>query len=49
MVFNAIREHAIGLRQQAEIKPVTLKCTACGINYEQVLSMDMANFFGPAS
>ena len=49
MAFNAIREHAIGLRQKAEIKPVTLKCTACSTSYEQVLSMDMANFFGPAS
>jgi hypothetical protein len=28
---------------------VTLKCTACEATYEQVLSMDMANFFGPAS
>jgi bacterioferritin-associated ferredoxin len=48
-VFNVIREHAIGLRQKAEMKPVHLKCTECGANYEQVLSMDMANFFGTAS
>ena len=48
-VFNTIRDHAIQLRQKAEIKPVTLKCTSCGATYEQVLSMDMANFFGPAS
>ena len=48
-VFNTIREHAIGLRQKAEMKPVHLTCTDCGKDYEQVLSMDMANFFGTAS
>jgi hypothetical protein len=48
-VFNLIREHAIGLRQKSELKPVKLKCTECEADYEQVLSMDMANFFGTAS
>lgn len=48
-VFNIIREHAIGLRQKAEIKPVSLTCSECNAKYEQVLSMDMANFFGTAS
>jgi hypothetical protein len=43
------RDHAISLRQNSELKPVQLKCTACGTDYEQQLTLDMANFFAPAS
>jgi hypothetical protein len=28
---------------------VQLKCTACETEYEQQLTLDMANFFAPAS
>jgi bacterioferritin-associated ferredoxin len=48
-VFALIREHAIKLRQTSELKPVQLKCTECGTEYEQQLTLDMANFFAPAS
>ena len=47
--FATIRDHAISLRQNSELKPVQLKCTACGTDYEQQLTLDMANFFAPAS
>lgn len=48
-VFAAIRDHAVEIRQQSELKPVSLTCTNCGTKYEQQLSLDMANFFVPAS
>jgi bacterioferritin-associated ferredoxin len=48
-VFALIRDHAIKLRQTSELKPVQLKCTECGTEYEQQLTLDMANFFAPAS
>jgi hypothetical protein len=48
-VFALIRDHAIKLRQTSELKPVKLKCTECSTEYEQQLTLDMANFFAPAS
>jgi len=48
-VFAAIRDHAVRLRTESEINPVTLSCTECKTEYEQALSLDMASFFAPAS
>jgi hypothetical protein len=48
-VFTAIRDHAVALRQQTELKPVELTCSECQNKYQQQLSLDMANFFAPAS
>lgn len=48
-VFTAIRDHAVSLRQQTELKPVELTCSECQNKYQQQLSLDMANFFAPAS
>jgi len=48
-VFNIVREQVIALRQANELKPLSLTCTECGTKYDQQLSLDMANFFGPAS
>lgn len=48
-VFGLIRDHAVKLRQQADIKPIHITCSECGAKYEQTLTMDMANFFAPAS
>ena len=48
-VFTAIRDHAVSIRQQTELKPVELTCTECQNKYQQQLSLDMANFFAPAS
>jgi bacterioferritin-associated ferredoxin len=48
-VFTAIRDHAVELRQQTELKPVSLTCSHCENKYNQQLSLDMANFFAPAS
>ena len=48
-VFNIVRDQVIALRQANELKPLSLVCTECGTKYDQQLSMDMANFFVPAS
>lgn len=48
-LFTRIRDHVIGLRQQAELKPLRLTCPSCQEKYEQTITLDMANFFGSAS
>ena len=48
-LFNQIRDHVLKLREQSELQPLNLECTACNHKYEQVLTLDMASFFAPAS
>lgn len=48
-LFNQIRDHVLGLREQSELQPLKLQCTACNHKYEQALTLDMASFFAPAS
>jgi hypothetical protein len=48
-LFNQIRDHVLRLREQSELQPLTLQCTACNHKYEQALTLDMASFFAPAS
>jgi len=48
-LFNQIRDHVLRLREQSELQPLKLECTACNHRYEQVLTLDMASFFAPAS
>jgi hypothetical protein len=48
-LFNQIRDHVLKLREQSELQPLKLKCTACAHEYEQALTLDMASFFAPAS
>jgi hypothetical protein len=48
-LFNQIRDHVLKLREQSELQPLKLECTACKNQYEQVLTLDMASFFAPAS
>jgi hypothetical protein len=48
-LFNQIRDHVLQLREQSELQPLKLKCTACQYEYEQVITLDMASFFVPAS
>jgi ribosomal protein S27E len=47
--FNAIRDRAIQLKQEAELKPVKIKCTNCAHEYEQNFTLDMSNFFDSSS
>lgn len=43
--FGAIRDRAIQLKQEAELKPIKIKCTNCGHEYDQNFTLDMSNFF----
>ena len=48
-IFEAIRDHVVQLRQDSEIKPLTLTCTDCQHQYQQAFTLDMSNFFEAAS
>jgi len=48
-VFNAIRDHAIGIKQSSEIKPLRMKCSSCSADYTQPFTLDMSNFFAVGS
>jgi hypothetical protein len=48
-LFNQIRDHVLKLREQSELQPLRLACTACNHNYEQALTLDMTSFFERAS
>ncbi len=47
--FGAIRDHVVGLREQTDLKPMTLTCTACKAEYQQRLNLDQSGFFAVAS
>ena len=48
-LFNQVRDHVLKLREQSEMQPLKITCSACNHQYEQVLTLDMASFFAPAS
>lgn len=48
-IFAAIRDHAVALREQTELQPVSMTCDKCKKQYEQPLNLDLASFFAPAS
>jgi len=48
-LFTQIRDHIIKLKTQAEMQPMKLACDECSYEYEQSVSLDMSNFFAPAS
>lgn len=48
-VFEAIRDHAVRLREASEIKPLSLTCSNCQHQFQQAFTLDMSNFFGAAS
>jgi hypothetical protein len=48
-LFTEIRNHAIKLRTDTELRPMDLTCRDCGHRYEQGLTLDMASFFELAS
>lgn len=48
-LYNEIKDHVIGLRQQGEIPPMKITCQECSTPYEQGITMDQTNFFGTAS
>lgn len=48
-MFNRIRDHIIGLKDQAEMQPVNLTCPECTNQYQQAMTLDMSSFFGSDS
>lgn len=48
-VFEKVRDHAVGMREVSEIKPLNINCPNCQHGYEQAFTLDMARFFGSAS
>lgn len=48
-IYNSIRDKAVALRQSAELEPLPIKCSDCGHQHQQVLNLDQASFFVPAS
>jgi len=48
-LFDQIRDHVIKLREQSEMQPLKIQCPACQHEYEQIITLDMSSFFGPAS
>jgi len=48
-LYQEIRDHVIQLREQSDIKPITLSCPHCNHKWQQTLTLDQAAFFGGAS
>jgi len=48
-LFNSIRDHIVKMREDSELKPLTVSCPSCQHQYTQIFTLDMANFFDPAS
>jgi plastocyanin domain-containing protein len=44
-MFNAVKDHAVNLRTQSDIKPLDVTCGECSHQYTQELSLDLSNFF----
>jgi hypothetical protein len=47
--FEVVRNHTIKIRDAADLKPVAVKCNNCEHEYKQEFTLDMSNFFDPAS
>jgi hypothetical protein len=48
-IFNQIRDHAIKLKQQSEVKPIDITCSSCNHAYTQPFTLDLSSFFDDAS
>lgn len=48
-LFTQIKDHIVNEKSKAEIQPLNLVCHECGKGYQQMLTLDMSNFFAPAS
>lgn len=44
-VYTAIRDHSSKLREEAEIKPMPVKCTNCEHEYKQEITLNPTDFF----
>jgi hypothetical protein len=48
-LFNRIQNYVVEHKEQAEMKPVNIKCAGCSNEYEQKITLDMTSFFERAS
>ena len=48
-LFEAVRDRVTELRQQTDLKPISMTCEECKHEYKQDFTLDMSNFFGIAS
>lgn len=48
-LFNQIKDHIVTEKSKAEIQPMSMTCHECSKEYQQMLTLDMSNFFAPAS
>ena len=48
-LFESVKDAVINLREQTELKPVSMTCEACTNQYQQEFTLDMSNFFETAS
>ena len=48
-MFNTVRDYVIQLREDSELQPLNITCPSCQHQYKQIFTLDMANFFAPAS
>ena len=48
-LFEAVRDRAVLLREQTDLKPVQITCESCQHQYPQSFTLDMSNFFETAS
>lgn len=46
--WERIKDRSIELREQSEIKPLSIQCPHCNHTYAQSFTLNMSNFFGPA-
>lgn len=48
-IYAAIRDRAVELRSDTDLRPVALKCPNCGHEHQQQISLEQSNFFATAS
>lgn len=45
-LYTALRDYIVSLKAQTEVKPLHIKCPACGHEYDSPFALDTSNFFG---
>jgi hypothetical protein len=44
-IYTGIRDHAVDLKESAELKPFDIACPSCSHEYQQPFALDQSNFF----
>lgn len=48
-MFDIIRSRIVEMKSRSEIQPLQIECSNCQHQYQQIITLDMSNFFGAAS